>query len=115
MPESRPVKRPKHLMDPNNLRPSVRKDSMQLSHVQQWVMSVLAVTTVLHLSLGLVLAAAVVEDDRLDAKIGLLVIAGLFGLLAVAAGLAIHQKRLVTPWLLLGAIPALVGAWFVLR
>ena len=36
-------------------------------------------------------------------------IAGAFGVLAVAAGLAIHKRPLLTPWLLLGLLPALVG------
>ncbi|KQY55502.1 MULTISPECIES: hypothetical protein [unclassified Nocardioides] len=114
MSETKPVKRAKHLMDPNNPRPSVRKDAMHVSHVQKWVMSVLAVTTILHLVVGLVLAAAMVEDDRLDAQIGLLVIAGIFGVLSVAVGRVIHQRSMLTPWLLLGPVPALIGAWFVL-
>ena len=49
----------------------------------------------------------------LDARIGLLIIAGAFGVLSVAAAFAIHQKSLLTPWLALGAIPALVGILFV--
>src|SRR4051812_43029590 len=49
-------RRPRHLMDPNNLqRP--QPGGMSLTRVQQWVLSALALTTVLHLSAGLVVAA----------------------------------------------------------
>jgi hypothetical protein len=83
---------------------------MSLTHVQQWVMSILVTTTILHMSAGLVVAAFFV-DDRLSSQIGLLVIGGLFGVVAVAAGLAIHRKRILSWWLLLGWIPALVGGY----
>jgi hypothetical protein len=82
---------------------------MSLTQVQKWVLSSLAVTTILHLAAGLIVAAVAVDDSRIDARVGLLVIAGAFGVLAVAAGIAIHGRRLLTPWLLLGTIPAVVG------
>ena len=87
--------------------PRQRPDSMSLPNVQKWVMSTLAVSTILHLAAGLVLAAMYVTT--LDAQIGLLVIAGAFGVIAVAAGLLIHQKSLRTPWLALGLLVPLVG------
>lgn len=113
MSDTKPVKRPKHLMDPNNPRPSVRADAMHIAHVQKWVMSSIVVTTILHLVLGLVVAAMLTEDDQPDAQIGLLVIAGIFGVLSVISGLAIHQKKLLTPWLLLGVLPALGAAVYM--
>lgn len=100
----------KHLMVPGQ-PPLQRRDSMSLSQVQRWVMSTLAVTTILHLAAGLVLAALYV--DTLDAQIGLLVIAGAFGMISVAVGLMIHQKRLLSPWLVLGVLPTLIGAFLV--
>ena len=111
-PDTRPsTPRPrKHLMDPHQPRPPQRY-SMSLSRVQTWVLSTLAITTILHLSAGLVVAA--LFADRPDARVGLLVISGLFGVVAVAAGLAIHKKSLLSGWLLLGWLPALVGAYFV--
>ena len=112
MADPKPVARRRHLMDPDNPRPAP-SGSMSLSQVQKWVMSVLVVTTLLHLVVGLVAAAAVVGDDRLDAEIGLLLIAGAFGVLGIAAALAIHQKPLLSPWLLLGLIPAALGSYFV--
>ena len=86
---------------------------MSLTQVQQWVMSALAVTTILHLAAGLAVAA--VFADARDAQVGLNVIAGAVGVLAVAAGFLIHRRSPVTPWLLLGVLPGLIGAWFTFR
>jgi uncharacterized membrane protein YoaK (UPF0700 family) len=84
---------------------------MSLSTVQKWVLSTLSAITVLHMAVGLVIAAAV--SERLDAKIGLLVIAGAFGVLAVVAALVIHKLHPLSPFLLLGLLPSLVGAWVI--
>lgn len=86
---------------------------MTLSQVQKWVMSVLAVTTIEHLSAGLVVAAYFLSDGRPGGQAALLVVAGVVGLLAVAAGFLIHGRRPVTPWLLAGLLPALVGVWLI--
>lgn len=106
------ARRRRHLMDPDNPRPVVRQD-MSLSQVQKWVMSVLAVTTILHLVVGLVIAASVIEEDRVDARVGLLVIAAAFGVVAVAVGMMIHRRNPVSAWLGLGVLPAAVGSFFV--
>jgi hypothetical protein len=34
---------------------------------------------------------------------------------AVAAGLAIHGRSLLSWWLLLGTLPAFIGLWLTLR
>ncbi|MGZ4427143.1 MAG: hypothetical protein ACXVXC_17090 [Nocardioidaceae bacterium] len=109
MSQNRPAVR-KHLMTPGQPRPQ-RRESMSLTSVQRWVMSILAATTIMHLAAGLVVAAAF--SDRLDARIGLLVIATAFGLLAMVAALLIHQRRPLSAWLLIGLLPSLVGVYFV--
>ena len=76
-------------------------------------MSTLAVTTILHLVVGLVVAAVMLDDSPLRSKIGLDVIAGIFGAFAVAVGRAIHGKSIVSPWLLLAVVPTAVGLWLV--
>ena len=48
-------------------------------------------------------------DDRMDARIGLNVIAAGIGVVAVATGRLIHQKSPLTPWLLLGLVPRARG------
>ena len=101
----------KHLMTPG--APARRKDPMSLSGVQRWVLSTLAATTILHMSFGLVVAAVFIDESRTDSRIGLLAIAGAFGIAAVVAALVIHKHKLVTPWLLLGVLPSLIGAYFM--
>ncbi len=109
VPEARP-RRARHLMDLNDLQ-AHRTTQKSLSQVQKWVMSTLATTTVLHLAIGFVIGAVQVGKDRLDAQIGLLVIAAAFGMISVAVGLLIHQRSVLTGWLLLGWLPPLAGAW----
>ena len=117
-PTEQPVRRPRHLLDPNDLQRShqSRQSSMQsLTNVQRWVMSVLAATTILHLAAGLVVAAVFMDPDRVDARIGLNVIAAVIGVLSVATGLLIHRRSPLSPWLLLGLLPGIVGVWLVLN
>ncbi len=106
---SQTTRLPRHLLDPDNPRPQ-RGTSASLERVQTWVLSTLAVTTILHLSAGLVVAAAVMADDQRADRIGLVVLAGAFGVVAVGSGLAIHRHRLLSWWLALGIVPAVVGA-----
>lgn len=103
-----------HLLDMNAPRRVVadpEKDERDLARVQKWVMSVLAVTTIFHLTIGLVVAAVMLDDTPDSSKIGLNVIAGIFGAIAVATGLAIHGRKILSPWLLLGVVPTAVGLW----
>ncbi len=100
----------KHLMVPGQPR-AQNPEPMTLGRVQRLVLSTLAATTILHLAVGLVVAAAF--SERLDARIGLLVISAAFGLLAMVAALLIHRRSPASPWLLLGLVPTLVGAWLV--
>jgi len=107
----KPVKRPRHLMDPNNpVRPVNDKS---LTHVQRWVLSVLAVFTIAHLCVGIVIAATM--TGQRSGQIGLSIIAGLFGVAAVVLGQAIHKHDPRNAWLLVGLLPTVVGLWLVLR
>ena len=113
-----PVRRPRHLLDPNDLHRSHRSSQSStesLTNVQRWVMSVLAATTILHLAAGLVVAAVFMDESRSGARLGLIAIAAIIGILAVATGRLIHARSPFTPWLLAGLLPALVGLWFTLN
>ena len=112
-PSAPPRPRPRHLQDPANLTLD-RPESASITRVQTWVMSILAVTTILHLCVGLVISAAFIDPAMQVERIGLLVISGLFGVVAAAAGLAIHRHPLATWWLLVGLVPGVVGAVVVL-
>jgi hypothetical protein len=110
---SAPTPRRRHLMDPENPRPT-QGSGMAMGAVQRWVMSALAVTTIGHFAAGLVLAAIFMDDAEQVARVGLVVIAGVVGVMGVAAGFLIHQRSALTPWLVLGLLPLVVGLWFVL-
>ena len=112
MEETQP-RRARHLMDPAN--PVREVNNAQLTNVQRWVVSVLTVTTIGHLSVGLVVAAYFLAEGNLVSEIGLCAIAAAFGVIAVAVGRVIHGASVVTPWLLLGLIPGIVGVVLCLR
>lgn len=111
---AQPTRRRRHLMDPNNPRPQQVRGGMSMSTVQKWVMSVLAVTTIGHFSAGLVIAAVFLDARGVGAQVALDLIAGLVGVLGVAAAFMIHGKRPLTPWLLAGLLPAAVGLYYIL-
>jgi hypothetical protein len=106
----RPPKQRKHLMTPGQARPRPA-GAMSLTSVQRWVMSAVAVSTLLHMSAGLVFAARYV-DER-SSQVGLLVISGAFGVMSMAAGLLIHHRSVVSSLMLLGLVPPLLGAWWI--
>lgn len=105
-------RRPRHLLDPDNPRPQPVRGAMSLSTVQMWVLSTLSVSTVLHFALGLVASAVWLADGRPDAQIGLSILAGVTGVLAVALGFAVHRKPVLNGWLSLGLLPLPLGLYF---
>lgn len=113
--EQRPAKPRRHLIDFDAPRPAPDPEAeRRLRRVQQWIMSTLAVGTILHLSAGSMLAAILIDDPRPGAEVGLNVMAGAWGVVAVVAGLAIHRRRVLSWWLLLGALPTPIGLWLTL-
>jgi hypothetical protein len=83
---------------------------MQVERVQRWVMSGLLLTTATVFAGGLTVLAGSV--DRAGAKPGLLVIAGVVGLMAMSGVRVINQLPVLSPWLLVGLLPAAVGSYF---
>lgn len=88
---------------------------MSLDTVQKWVMASLAFFTIYHLAIGAALTAYFTEESRLDARIGLNVMAGVIGVVAVIAARLIHRASPLTPWLLVGLLPGLAGAYLTFR
>jgi len=84
---------------------------MSTMQVQKWVVTVLVVVVVGHLAEALVIFALMASEDHPASRLGLLVIAGVVGLLAAGGVRAIHGRRLPSSWLLLGLLPAAVGAY----
>jgi len=107
---SPPIKRRKHLMVPGQPRPTPG-NAMSITTVQGWVLPSLAFLTIEHLAAGIVIAAAFTPPAETGSRIGHLVVASGCGTLAVAAVLLIHQRSILAPWLLLGLLPDMVGAW----
>lgn len=108
-------RRARHLIDPTQPRKQAgAEDLARLERVQRTVMSALVGTTIFHLSIGLVIAAVVIDDSERVAQVGLCVLGGAFGVVAVAAAFAIHRRSMVSPWLLLGLVPTVVGLAIVL-
>jgi hypothetical protein len=109
-----PVRRRRHLMDPAHpQRSSVA--SREITRVQQWVLSVLVTTTILHLSAGLAVAGVFADGSRPGAGVGLNVLSSVCGVAAVVAARMIHRRTPMSWWLLVGLVPGLIGLWFVLR
>ena len=105
------MKRPRHLMDPDNLVRPVNDRS--LTNVQRWVFSVLTVFTIAHLVVGILIAS--IEVNQLSGKIGLSIISGIFALIAIVVGQVIHKRNPLNPWLLLALVPTGVGLFFALH
>lgn len=111
--QSSPPRR-RHLIDPNAPRKVAdKKDLERLHRVQRRVVSVLIITTLIHLTVGLVLAADAVDDDRTDAQLALIVLGAAFYVLGIAAVRAINKKPLLTWWMLTGLMPVAGGIWWV--
>lgn len=110
---SQPTRR-RHLMDPNAPRKAPDpQDLERLARVQRRVSSALIITTILHLTAGFIIAADHVDDDRLDAQLGLIVIASLFMVGGIAATLAVNGRSWKSAWLLVGLVPGVLGLWWV--
>lgn len=103
-------------MDPNHPVRPVNDHS--LTTVQRWVMSVLAVFTIAHLAIGIAYASLFLREDATAGRIGLNVIAAVFGVLGLCTGFLIHgNKPYARPyvwWLPLGLVPGIVGMWLAL-
>ena len=89
------------------------KDLERLHRVQRRVVSVLIITTLIHLTVGLILAADAVPDDRRDAQVCLIVLGAAFYVVGIAAVRAINKVPLATWWMLTGLVPVALGLWWV--
>jgi hypothetical protein len=86
---------------------------VEVERVQRWVASALVLTVATLFATGMAILSGTV--DRAGAKPGLLIISGVVGLMAMAGVRAINVKRILTPWLLLGLLPAVVvGSYYSL-
>lgn len=102
-----PARRPRHLMDPTNPRlPQQRGRQMAIGQVQKWVLTIVAIGVIGLHATAMAAAPLTFDSHAPGAKPGLLVISGIFGMIAVVAARLIHKKSALTPLLILGWIPA---------
>lgn len=115
LPERPQARRARHLMDPQALpqRPTTYDDA-SVRRVQRWVMAALVVTVAMLLAAGWVLIAATIAEKPAGQWV-LLGNAAAFGVAGMAGALVIHQRRWLSPWLLFGFVPSVVGAVWILR
>ena len=85
---------------------------MHITRVQQWVASTLLLVVGLTPSVALALVSVWMLDERgmRDNAVGLWVMSAVWGVATMAGTLLIHRHRLLSPWLLLGVLPAAVAA-----
>ncbi len=87
---------------------------MRIEQVQRFVGSALALTIATILAAGLCFLAAVA--DGAGARPGLLIISAAIGVVTMLGVRVLNQMSVVTPWLVVGVLPALVGwYWLYLR
>lgn len=96
-------------MDPNNPRPpQQRGKGMELGQVQRWVLSIVALGVVGLHSAAMAAAPLAFNSGVAGAKPALLIISGIFGMMAVVAALVIHKKSPFSPLLIFGWVPAVI-------
>ncbi len=84
---------------------------MSTEQVQKWVVTVLVVVIGGHLAEALVIFGLMAPEDHPASRIGLLIIAGAVGLLAAGGVRAVHRRRILSLWVLLGLLPAATGVY----
>ena len=85
---------------------------MEIERVQHWVMSAILLTVATLFAGGMALASATSVHE--GARPGLLTISVVVGLMGMGGVRVINARPIVTPWLVLGAMPAFLG-WFLTR
>lgn len=112
----RPAPRRRHLMDPSAPRQKRDPEAVKrLERVQRRVVSVLVMTTIAHLSAGVILAAVLdAAGSGLGVKVGLVVIGALFWTVGVSAVLALNRRPPLSWWHLTALLPVAVGLALVL-
>ena len=86
---------------------------MGITRVQQWVATALLFTTLEHFAAGMVIAASMMDPSRNSSRIGLIVMSGVTGVMALLGARLILQKPLVSAWIAVAAVWPLIGVWLI--
>lgn len=79
---------------------------MSTQKVQQWIVSLLVLAVSCFPLGALTAAVATLADERHDAALVLVGVMAALGTAAVSAGRLVHRLSPVSPWTLLGLLPA---------
>jgi len=86
-----------------------------MTQVQRWVMSVLVFTLLEHFAGGLILAAVFTPTEKSVARIGLNILAAAVSVIAVIAVRAIHGRKALSAWPVLGLVVGALGYYLTVR
>jgi hypothetical protein len=81
--------------------------------VQRWVASVILIHVGSVPAVSLAVYSIGMADKDHGRGVGLWIMSAVIGLLTVAGVLAIFQRRLLSPWLVLGALPTAVTGFYI--
>jgi len=90
-----------------------RRRKMPIETVQRWVFAVILIHIGGSPTLALAAYAPHAEQTKHSTGVGLWIMSGVVGLATTAGVLLIHQRSLVSPWLILGVLPMAGAAYYV--
>ena len=85
---------------------------MHITKVQQWVATALVLVVGMTPAIALAMVSVMMNDEQgmHDNAVGLWVMSPIWGVATIVGALLIHRRRVLSPWLLLGLVPAAVAA-----
>jgi hypothetical protein len=88
---------------------------VHITRVQQWVASAVLLMVGMGVAIPLAWASPRMQQDAVarGSALPLWVMSGVWGMATMAGALLIHRRRVLSPWLLVGLLPAAVAAPFV--
>ena len=86
---------------------------MPIETVQRWVFAVILIHIGGSPTLALAAYSPHAEQTKHSTGVGLWIMSGVVGLATTAGVLLIHQRSLLSPWMILGVVPTPVAAFFV--
>ena len=86
---------------------------MKIETVQRWVAAVILIHVGGSPAVALAAYSPHLENTKHSSGVGLWVMSGVIGLATTAGVLLIHQRSLLSPCLVLGALPMIISAFYV--
>ncbi|WP_157979671.1 hypothetical protein [Kribbella monticola] len=90
-----------------------RRRKVPIETVQRWVFAVILIHIGGSPALALAAYSPHMEQVKHSTGVGLWIMSGVVGLATTAGVLLIHQRSLLSPWLVIGVLPMTVAAFYV--